>query len=539
LNFLLTSAFARSLLPRFFSDVVPTMGIKQTDAPALRVRRSAIVEDLTELAGSRAPAKTPQRQRGLWSFLTWPFVIAPIVAAESFLAGNSHVLAAEDQDDRAADHGKGQPDASSDQDQAAAGAAHAADDSQGDQTDGPRALGTLPKALHDGDLPHEEHAKAPVAHDTVATASPASDSGGGGGGDSGGSNDANAGDTNSSDANAALASDGAAGGGSSGDLGGMPSGISTDLSHQIIIGASTSGGLSIDVSIGGEPGLALTTSDPVSTLTGGVADILAPVGLSGLGSSLDLKDILGFDLQVNSSGEFIATDLTAALDLHPLSSITNTVSTIASPVADSLPVLNLATSNVLDDLFGGDNHSPAGPLGDLSSIIGSSSLGGDEATSALTGSLGSNGTASPDKLVDALLAPSSDGSLGTALPVAGAISDPAPVSIVGEATAITPGHSIDFPAPVLPEGDVLFRGSSYTDYHVALQTVGPSTVSNSIATTLTSVASTPDATSLAHVDAPVANPAVASSAPTAQHQDESLTHIATTLDELSLRSHTH
>ena len=482
----------------------------------------------------------PQRQRGLWSFLTWPFVIAPIVAAETFLAGNGHAVAAEDQDDRATAHGKGQPGAAPDQDQTAAGPAHAADDSQGDQTDGGRAPGAMPKALHDGDLPHEEHAKAPIAHDAVATTPPA-DGGGGGGG----SSDGSASDTNSSDANASLASDSATSG-SSGD--GIPFGVPTEISHQIVIGASTGGGLSIDVSIGGEPGLALTTPDLVSTLTGTVSDILAPVGLSGLSSSLDLKDILGFDLHVNSSGEFIATDLSAALDLHALSSITNTVSTVtntvstlASPVTDGLPVLNFATSNVLDSLFGSDNHSTAGHLGDLSSIIGSSSLGSDDAVSALTGSLGSSGTASPDKLVDALLAPSSDGSVGTAVAAASTFSDAAHISIVGEATAITPGHSIDFPAPVLPESNVLFQGNNYTDYHVALQTVGPSTVSNSIATTLTSVASTtPDTTSLAHVDSPAPNPPASSlAAPTTQHQDTSLTHITTTLDDLSLRGHTH
>jgi hypothetical protein len=526
------------------------MGIKQTDSPALRVRQPARVEELTELAGSRAPPKIPQRQRGLWSFLTWPFVIAPIVAAETFLAGNGHAIAAEDQDDRA-DHGKGQPDAAPDQDQAAAGAAHAADDSQGDQTDPTRAVGTMPKASHNGDLPHEEHAKAPVAHDALATASPAADGGGGGGGgggDGGGSSDAGAGDTSSSDANALLASDGA-GGGSSGDLAGIPFGVPTEIGHPIVIGVSTGGGLSIDVSMGGEPGLALAAPDLVSTLTGSVSDILAPAGLGGLSSSLDLKDILGFDLHVNSSGEFIATDLSTALDLHPLSSITstlstvaNTVSTLASPVADGLPVLDFATPNVLDHLFGGDNHSATGQLGDLSSIIGSGSgsLASDDATSTLTGSLAGSGTASFDKLVDAFLAPSSDAGLGTALPVASTTSDAAPVSIVGEASAVTPGHSIDFPAPVLPEGDVLFRGNSYTDYHVALQTVGPSTVSNSIATTLTSVASSPDAASLAHVDTPVTNSAASSSpAPTAPHQDTSLTHIATALDDLSLRGHTH
>src|SRR5580704_10248228 len=112
------------------------MGIKQNGkqngAQVLQVRqpidgKNLTEEDLTELAGSRAPPRIPQRQRGLWSFLTWQFVIAPIVAAGSFI-GNGHAPATEDQDDRAADHQKGQPDAASDHDQAAAGAAWTPDD---------------------------------------------------------------------------------------------------------------------------------------------------------------------------------------------------------------------------------------------------------------------------------------------------------------------------------------------------------------------------------------------------------------------------
>ena len=101
------------------------MGIKHSRAlaassPTANSRENFTEEDLTELAGSRASPRTPQRQRGLWSFLTWQFVIAPIVAAAFFFIENGHALATEDQDDRAADHQKGQPDAASDHDQAAA-----------------------------------------------------------------------------------------------------------------------------------------------------------------------------------------------------------------------------------------------------------------------------------------------------------------------------------------------------------------------------------------------------------------------------------
>jgi hypothetical protein len=535
-NLLLVCAFSTPLLPRFFSHVVPAMGIKRDNAPVLQVRQLVPNEDLSELAGSRALPPTPQRQRGLWSFLTWPFVIAPIVAAESFFVGNGNALTSEDQDDRAADHAKGQPDAAIDHGQAVAGAAQTPDDSQDDKTDTLRLLGAAPKALHNGDLPHEEHAKVPVAHESVATASPAGDGGGGGGADA----------TSSGDTNASPDSDIPISGSSNGSSGTPFGGIPTEMSHQIVIGESPSqiiigetgsGGLSIDVTIGGESGLAHTATDVVSTLTGSVADILAPIGLS---SSVDLKDLLGFDLHVNPNGEFIATDLGTALDQSPSYAIANTVSSVVSHVADGLPMLNFGTSNALDSLFGVDNHSVVGHVSDLTSIISNDDIDSDDATSALKGSLTSNGTASLEKLADVLLATSPDGSSNMLLPAAGGVPASAPVSIVGEGTAVTPGHSIDFPAPVLPESDVLFRGNSYTDYHVALQTMGPIAGSNSIATTLTSVASTPDTTSLTHVDSPAPNPSAASSAtPTVQHQDTSLIHITTTLDDLSLRSHTH
>jgi hypothetical protein len=188
-------------------------------------------------------------------------------------------------------------------------------------------------------------------------------------------------------------------------------------------------------------------------------------------------------------------------------------------------MLNLEMSNPLDRLLGGDNHnhSVVGHLGDLTSVITSGDIGSGDPISALVGNLGSNVLSSK-----------------TDLPVVGAVSDPAHVSIVVEATAVIPGHSIDFPTPALPEGDVLFHGNSYTDYHVALQSAGPSPGSGSIASTLASVSGIPDATSLTHVDAPVANAApLTSTTATEQHPDVLLTHMSTTLDDLSLRSHTH
>ena len=525
------------------------MGIKQNGkqngAQVLQVRqpiagKNLTEEDLTELAGSRAPPRIPQRQRGLWSFLTWQFVIAPIVAAGSFFIGNGHAPAAEDQDDRAAHHQNGQPEAAPDHDQAAAGAAWTPDDGRDGQTDASlRLLGAAPEALHDRDgLPHEEHAGPAAAHDIVATASPAGDSEGGAGLDAASSDDANAAPGGA----IAIA-------GFSGEASGTSSGSPTEISQQIVIGELTSGGLYVDVSVGGELNLALATSDVVPTLTSSLADILTTVGL---GSSLNLKDFLGFDLHLNSSGELIATDLDAVLDLNPSFALPNIVSTVVSSVAnpvlsvaDGLPILGM--SNPLDHLLGGDddNHPVVGHLDDLTSVIASGDIGSGDPISALVGDVGSNVLSSNSAaflgmLPDAFAATSSGGKSNTDLPIVGAVPDPAHVSIVVEATAIIPGHSIDFPTPALPEVDMLFHVNSYTDYHVALQSAGPSPGSSSIAPTLTSMSGIPDSTSLAHVDAPVANTAPpTSTAATLQHPDVLLAHIATTLDDLGLRGHTH
>ena len=537
------------------------MGIKhngkQNSAQLLQVRqpiagKNLAEEDLTELAGSRAPPRIPQRQRGLWSFLTWQFVIVPIVAAGSFFIGDGHARATEDQDNRAADHQNGQPDAASDHDQAATGAAWTPDDGRDDQTDASlRLLSAAPKASHDRDgLPHEEHAVPAVTHDIiVATASPAGDSKGGGGLDAASSDDANAADAN------AAPDGGVATAGFSSEASGTSSGSPTEISQQIVIGELTSGGLYVDVSVGGELNIALATSDVVPTLTSSAADILATVGLS---SSLNLKDFLGFDLHVNSGGELIATDLDAVLDLNPSFALPNIVSTVVSPVAnpvlsvanlvaDGLPILNLGTSNPLDLLFGGDdnNHPLVGHVGDPTPVITSGDIGSGDPISALVDDvdcnvLGSNSAASLGMLPDASAATSPGGRPNTDLPIVGAVSDPAHVSIVVEANAILPGHSIDFPTPALPEIDMLFHGNSYSDYHVALQSSGPSPGSSSIAPTLTSMSGIPDATSLTHVDVPVANTALSTSTAAAvQHPDVLLAHIATTLDELGLHSHTH
>jgi hypothetical protein len=540
------------------------MGMQRNNGPA-PAGQQIVREDLAELAGSRTPPRTPQRQRGIWSFLTWPFVIAPIVAAESILLGHAGVAANEDPDDHA-DHGRGQPVPTSSQDGPPASAIRAADDGRDDQTDdSPRLMRLVPKTLNHDDLTHEDHAKNPIAHDVAATASPAGDGGGGGGGGAGGGTEASDPADLDSLASSGSLDSSMAGTGSPSELSGTPVGILTEMLHQVVVGAAPTeitignslSGLVIDPAVAELSGLAPAATTVISTITSSVGGILASDGLNPL---VNLKEILGFDLGINQSGEFTATDLGAALDHIPSYALDNSVLTpvlhpvmaIATPVTDGLPVLDLGTTNPLDGLFGAGNHSVIGQLGDALADGGdhSGELGGT--ISAIKGSLVDNvisitADQHVGNLTDALTATSSVGSANTPSTLIGtflaaiAVPDSTHVGIVGEATDMTPGHSIELTAASVPEADVLFRGNSYTDYHVALQSTGSSVGSGTAPTLSAGAANISDTGSLAHIDVPTSSPPA--SAPAASHQDTSLSHISTTastvLDDLSLRGHTH
>ncbi len=371
--------------------------------------------------------------------------------------------------------------------------------------------------VHNGDLRHDENPTPAAARDTDTASAPAGGGGGGGPSDTNASSDSasklqhvdsladgtpsgSSGLTLSSaeipDFSPKLTSAGgipdallqSSGGGPHVDIsvGGEPilaqivspgqgllfGEIPNGLPHEIAVGASTGGAL-VDILVESD---AHTTSDVISAITKGGPDIMSPVGLDTMAS---LKDVLGFDLHVNAAGGFVANDLSAALDVNHSQFVADVVSTASSPVAEGLPLLGVGASKAVDSVLSGKGLLDVGHLNDVtSSVVATSGLSGD---------------------------------LGGRLPIITAISDAPPVGIIGEATDITPGHSIDFSAQALPEGDVLFSGHSYTDYHVTLQTEGPSVVGNSIAATATSVTNTHDAAPLSHVDSPaVSHPATRS-----------------------------
>ena len=187
---------------------------------------------------------------------------------------------------------------------------------------------------------------------------------------------------------------------------------------------------------------------------------------------------------------------------------------ISATTSDSpAPTLGQTDSNIGESV-----QNLSNPLITGSSHDGSLPVVGQTSDSADAGNLG---LADPGNLSNSITAN----------------QDLAHARILGDATNETPGHSIDFPAPAVPEGDPLFLGNHYTDYHVALQTTVATTAGTSVAETLTDVTGVADPSSLVHADPQGAtNTAPAQAQP---HQEAQLTHIATALDDLNSREHTH
>ena len=466
------------------------MGIQQTAAPLPQTRGLKRSDEVFELAGSRAPPRAPERQRGLWSFLTWSFVIAPIVTAESFFAKNGHALTpADDQNDPSAYHDKHQLAATPDHDPAVAAATIASDGSQEDNTDASRLVGAVRWAVHDGDPQHDKSPTLAVARDADPASAP---TGGGGGGGGGGPSDTNATSDGTSnlqnvdnldegtpsgsseltlssaeipDVSHNLTSSGgipddlsrSSGGGPYIELpaGGEPisvqigspslvqigllgQGLLSDeipngLPHEIV-GASTGGG-PIDTLVGNELGLAHTTSDVISTITKGAPDILAPVGLDTVAS---LKDVLGFDLHVNAAGGFVANDLSAALDGNPSQLIADVMSTAAIPVAGGLPLVGVGASEEVDSLLSGkglfDIGHPSDAISETSSVVTAAASAVSLESSLSTNLLDSEASKSADSLLGG------KGLLDVGH-LSDAISEPSSV-VAAAASAVSPESSL-------------------------------------------------------------------------------------------------
>jgi len=153
------------------------MGIQQIGAALSQTRSLTVADELTELAGSRALPKAPERQRGLWSFLTWSFVIAPIVTAEASFAKTASALSnsSDDQSNYAALVDKGPAHAADHDPSALAGVV--VDNSQEDDSDALPLKGVARTVLHGRNPSHDGSADHWVLRDADAGSSPAGGAG--------------------------------------------------------------------------------------------------------------------------------------------------------------------------------------------------------------------------------------------------------------------------------------------------------------------------------------------------------------------------
>jgi hypothetical protein len=155
------------------------MGIQRLRlaSPPAKLLRSPI--DFVELSRSRNPPRPPERQRGLWSFLTWPFILAPIAAADAFLPHSGHANP-DDQDDSSASQKHATTPAPPDV-LASAAPAGVNEQPPGDANDVSRFVEASRGISHDGNHPEGNHA-APLSGGAEAANSSAGGGGGGGGG---------------------------------------------------------------------------------------------------------------------------------------------------------------------------------------------------------------------------------------------------------------------------------------------------------------------------------------------------------------------
>src|SRR5580704_16164322 len=117
--------------------------------------------DFVELSRSRNPPRWPERQRGLWSFLTWSFILAPIAAAEAFVPPHGLANPADDQVESSGPQNHATTPVPADLLAAAAPAA-VNEQPQEDANDSSRLVEALRGTSHNGNLSEGSHA-APLS----------------------------------------------------------------------------------------------------------------------------------------------------------------------------------------------------------------------------------------------------------------------------------------------------------------------------------------------------------------------------------------
>jgi hypothetical protein len=429
---------------------------QRADSEAIMAAK--IGRDKTKQTFPVAPTltKDPDRQRGFWSFLTWPFILSDVIAGGLFIGKGAQAAQAADQSDEHGRHGVSHSKAAFDAPpDAASKAVTEIDDVQNDAAanDGHAVQTVLSDNLQ---FVGNAIDVQPLDHESSTGAS-GGGGGGGGGGDGGdGSAAGNSGSSGVVGANAPGA-----------DAGGIDVGVHVDqlLGFDLRIDAD-----GVFVGVDSDLGTDLNPARLVS-------DIAQNVGLG----NVDQHNLLGFDVHLGPDGFFVVSDLVQSADLNAGIEL-NSIPALqhqgsSSPIADSIQLTGLpdvgngligdnAALGLADGGFGLFSGAARVPAIVLSAAGGTESIVGTVQGDA--GPLPDNGFASPGSLTP-LQAQGSD--------IVG-LSDTAPAHVVwtdasadqlGSDGNTSSGDTLKFSTSPPAQIDDLFNGNRYTDYNMSLQ----------------------------------------------------------------------
>jgi hypothetical protein len=318
------------------------MGIQRLRLASPRAQRLPSSADFVELSRSRNPHRGPERQRGLWSFLTWPFILAPIAAAETFGPQHGHTNLTDEQDDSSARQGHANTPVL--QDGIATGAPTVVNEQpQEDATDASRVVGASRGTFQNGNSLEENHGAPPSGVAETAN----SGAGGGGGGGGGGSPDAPS-ETQS------LSNDAS------------QSAADTELPH-------TSGQSLDQISKATQPDTLLSSAldhvEPASgAATGALGSELSTIVSA---TSDEISNVIQPDTLVASALDHVEPSIGAATSA-PGSDLSTIVSTTSDEISKAIPLGTLASS-AIDHVEPSIGAATSAPGSELSTIVGATS----------------------------------------------------------------------------------------------------------------------------------------------------------------------
>ena len=454
------------------------MGIQRLSSALPPAQRSASSAD-GDFSSSRSRLRAPERQRGLWSFLTWPFILAPIAAAEAFVSHHGQALPTDQQEDSGGI--KNHVDIPARQGSPAVGSPLVgSEQAPDDGSHGWRLVDVSRGVVHDGHQSDQNHA---VPLNGVMDVPNLSAGGGGGGGGGGGPDPSNetqavSDGSQSQSTDSLIDTDLVRDPAQNGSL----DEISKAIPHDILgpqaldhigssIGAVTGALVSEASTLISDIPLPLNAAldhigPSIGTVSGAlvseastlISDIPIDVSIAPDDGPINLKDVVGFDLHLLAGSGAVAPEVALApLGINLSHSIGDFGFVTHIPTVDSVHAVKPGISQEVDGLFAtGQGLSDFNHLGYAASP---NQFGLPKASDDL--GVGGNSALGPLDVAGAPGYPP-----GVTLPTVQNVA-----AVVGDATDVTPGHSIEFSTPPpSSEGDALFQGNKYTDYHMALQT---------------------------------------------------------------------